>query len=583
LRDQLTGGAPEPVPDYPGCPPQQWFQRGTVFVTADGSAATFVSCALDGTPIPLFDSTIGYPSGVLLLRDGTRYRIDSGLVSSMQDRNGNRIAFFYDSVDPQGHPDGRVTRIIDSLNRQVTISYDVNAAAPYGLCDQISFKGFGGEVSRTITVSKDSMSHVLRSGFVRRTYHDLFPTLSGSSSTPFDPTVVSRVWLPDGRSYQFQYNDYGELSRVVLPTGDALEYDWVAGMINSPTGGAIGNGQIYRRVSERRIYPDGATGGSFSSKETYSVPETYAPSGPPPNVGYVAVKQYDSSLNLLTSSKHYFNGSAVYNPNADNYDVGYFPWSNGKEYKSEALDSDDFTVLQRVEHSFDQTAPAWWNPPFGCNVCVAPSNNPHITQTRTTWVKTNQMAQQLYFYDQYNNKTIIQEFDYGTGSPPANATRRTEIDYVAVGELNGIDYTGSNISSNVNGLPHLRSLPQEQRVFSQRRIEHASVKDSFLLRPILAHRSSRHHGMAIAGHGRARQPHVNEPLAGHHGRIHYYFSDVRHCRSRNSNDRRKRQYVSDRLCQLVEHLRLSDNVQDTGARPKRSARLELEAADNRRL
>jgi YD repeat-containing protein len=459
LRDQLTGGAPEPVPGYPGCPAQQWFQRGSVFVTADGSAATFVSCALDGTPIPLFDSTIGYPSGVLLLRDGTRYRIDSGLVSSMQDRNGNRLTFSYD-------PNGRVTRIVDSLNRQVTISYDVNAAAPYGLCDQISFHGFGGGNTRTITVSKDTMSHVLRSGFVIRTYHDLFPTLSGSGSTPFDSTVVSRVWLPDGRSYQFQYNDYGELSRVVLPTGGAIEYDWVDGMNNSQTGGAIGNGQIYRRVSERRVYPEGASGSSFSSKETYAVPETYVPSGPPPSVGYVAVKQYDSSSNLLTSSKHYFNGSAVYNPNADNYDVGYFPWNNGKEYKSEALDSDDFTVLQRVEHTFDQTAPLWWNPPSGCGVCIAPSNNPHITQTLNTWAQTNQVAKQVYSYDQYNNKTVIQEFDYGTGAPPSYPTRRTEIDYVAVGELNGIDYTGSNMSSNVNGLPHLRSLPQEQRVYS---------------------------------------------------------------------------------------------------------------------
>lgn len=466
LRDQLTGGAPQAVPDFP-CPPQHWFQRGTVFETADGSSATFFSCTPDGTPIPLFDEDAGffYVSGVLLLRDGMRYRIDNNVVSWMQDRNGNRIRFFYDTTDPQGHPDGRVTRIIDSLNRQITISYDVNAGQPYGICDQISFQGFQG-FNRTIRISKDMMGNVLRPGFVKHSTQYLFPTLSGSDATPFDTTVISAVWLPDGRSYKFYYNDYGELSRLVLPTGGAIEYDWGVGMNNSPVGGVVGNGQIYRRVRERRMYPDGASGSSFASKETYSVPETYVNSGPPPNAGFVAVKQFDSNLNLLTSSKHYFNGSAVYNPNEDSGYSDYSPWNSGKEYKTEAMDTDDFTVFQQADHTFDQTAPLWWNPPSSCTSCIAPSNNPRTTQDRTTWVQTNQVAQQSYSYDQYNNKTVIQEFDYGTGVPPQYPTRWTEIDYVTTGEINGIDYTGSNIASNVNSLPYMRSLPREQRVLS---------------------------------------------------------------------------------------------------------------------
>ncbi|MEK6288739.1 MAG: RHS repeat-associated core domain-containing protein [Acidobacteriota bacterium] len=467
LRDQLTDGAPQPIPDYPNCPNYPWFDRGTVFVTADGSSATFFSCAPDGTPIPLHDSDPVIPSGFLLVRDGTRYRIDGSLVTWMQDRNGNRITFFYEHTDWQGNPDGRVTRIIDSLNRQVTISYDVPAGAPFGTCDEISFQGFG-EDNRKVRVSKDLMSNVLRSGFVIRTYHDLFPNFSGSSYTPFDESVTSAVWLPDGRSYKFYYNDYGELSRVVLPTGGAVEYDWGEGMINALTGGYTGRGGIYRRVLERRVYPNGASGVSFASKETYSVPETYVNGdlGPPPNVGYVVVKQFDSNLNLLTASNHYFNGSAVYNPNEDNNGVGfYWPWNNGKEYKTEALDTDGSTVLQRVEHTFDQTAPPWWNP-SGCTECIPPTNNPRITQTLTTWVQTNQVAKQSYSYDQYNNKTVIQEFDYGTGSPPANPKRRTEIDYVIIGETNEIDYTGSSIATNVNTLPYLRSLPKEQRVYA---------------------------------------------------------------------------------------------------------------------
>jgi len=466
LRDKLTDGAPQPIPNALNCPDYPWFNRGTLFVTADGTSATFYSCEPDGTPIPLHDSDGVIPSGILLLRDGSRYRIDGRLVTWMQDRNGNRLYFYYEHHDPQGNPDGRVTRIVDSLNRQITISYDIPAGPPYGNCDVITFDGFNGD-DRIIRVSKDLMSNVLRPGFTIKTYHDLFPNLSGSSSTQFDGLVTSAVWLPNGQSYKFYYDDYGELSRIGLPTGAAVEYDWAAGMIGAPTGGLNGLGGIYRRIIERRVYPNGAGGSSFDRKETYSIPETYVNGGAPPNVGYVEVKQYDSNLSLRNDSKHYFIGSAVYNPNEGNNGVGfYYPWNSGKENKTELLDTDDSTILQSVENDFNQTSPVWWSPPFSCGTCIAPTNNPVLTETRTKWVQENQVAKQSYLYDQYNNKTVIQEFDYGTISPPTQPLRRTEIDYVTTGETNGIDYTGSNIGSNVNQIPYLRSLPKEQRIYA---------------------------------------------------------------------------------------------------------------------
>jgi len=95
LRDQLTGGQISEVTN--GC--TAGASRGTVFVTADGSAATFVSDATiyDANKGPIGRPTILYPSGYLMLRDGTRYRIDNGLVSWMRDRNGNKLSFTYDT------------------------------------------------------------------------------------------------------------------------------------------------------------------------------------------------------------------------------------------------------------------------------------------------------------------------------------------------------------------------------------------------------------------------------------------------------------------------------------------------------
>lgn len=366
----------------------------------------------------------------------------------MQDRNGNRISFLYD-------PNGRVMRITDSLSRQINFTYDVNDVSPYGLCDKITFQGYNA-TPRTIRVSKINLESVFRprSNYAKRSLLYLFPDISGSDSTPFNPTITSAVWLPDGRSYKFYYNEYGELARVLLPTGGAMEYDWNAGMLNGQVGGAIGTGNIYRRVVERRVYPGGATGVNYESKSTYSRPENQTAGT---NLGYVDASQYGAAATPLTVSRHYFNGSVLYNPNLGYDGQDYFPFNTGKEYKTEALDPSTLSALQRVEYAFFNQPPGWWTPPGWCTTCVAPSNNPVVTDAYTTWVSENLVARQSYQYDAFSNKIQIKEYDYGTGQAPAQPVRRTEIDYVTTGETNGIDYTGTTISSNVNALPYLRS------------------------------------------------------------------------------------------------------------------------------
>ena len=454
LRDVISDGAPQPVNVNVVPGQQRFFLRGSVFATKDGTSATFVACLPDGTLLPYYDEGGNFdptlPFGYLMLRDGTRYRIDAGLVTWMQDRNGNRINFFYNSQDPFGHPDGRVTRIVDSLNRQINIAYDVNAGAPYGVCDQLTFSGFGG-AQRTIRVSKTNMSNALRSGFVIRTTRQLFPMIAGSDSGPFNPGVTSAVWLPDGRSYRFYYNDYGELARVELPTGGAMEYDWAAGAENSEPGGSLGGSIIYRRVMEKRVYANGGTGTAYESRTTFSRLVT----------DVVDVKEYGSGPAALTTTRHYIHGNDL--PPSSLAFFSYNSWLDAKEYKTESLDSDGTTVLQRVEHTFFQQPPSWWGQ---ADPEHAPSNNPRIIETKTTWVQTNQVSTQKFSYDIYNNKTAVEEFDYGAGAPPANPVRRTETDYVTTNELNGIDYTGSNIQTGINTRPYLRSLAKEQRTYS---------------------------------------------------------------------------------------------------------------------
>src|SRR5215213_310069 len=215
--------------------------RGSVFATADGSSATFTS---DVDINDRGSNELFYPTGYLVTRDGTLYRVVNGIVTSARDRNGNLMTV---TLDPATN---KVTAITDSLKRQVTISY-ANGTTTY---DQISFKGTNGD-PRTIRIYYGSLSSALRTGFSVQTYYQLFPNLSGSSaSVQFNPTsMVTAVELPDGRKYQFKYNSYGELARVDLPTGGRFEYDYT---------GALGtqvSGNINHEISQRRVYSDAGT------------------------------------------------------------------------------------------------------------------------------------------------------------------------------------------------------------------------------------------------------------------------------------------------------------------------------------
>jgi len=103
--------------------------------------------------------------------------------------------------------------------------------------------------------------------------------------------MVSAVQLPDGRSHQLRYNPYGELARVVLPTGGALEYDY------SDMGDSS---RIQRRLSERRVYADGT---NLESKQVHTA--SYGTDAT------TTVEEKDGSNNLLAVSKHYFYGSPI--------------------------------------------------------------------------------------------------------------------------------------------------------------------------------------------------------------------------------------------------------------------------------
>src|SRR5262249_12680706 len=80
FRDQLYNG--EPKPTSAGCSTTPSINRGNVFVTRDGSAATLIlDSEVWDRESPLVSPNYFYPSGYMTLKDGTKYRIDGGRVS----------------------------------------------------------------------------------------------------------------------------------------------------------------------------------------------------------------------------------------------------------------------------------------------------------------------------------------------------------------------------------------------------------------------------------------------------------------------------------------------------------------------
>ncbi len=439
--------------------------RGSIFITADGTSATFysqnpIADVIDASdPQWMYASTTFYPSGYLMLRDGTRYDISDGYVTRMRDRNGNEVR--YEPIINIGIVGWTIT---DSLNRQIIINYDVNDGGQYGVVDRITIKGFGG-ANRYIRISYNFTGNWLRTTqptdpTTPWNIQQLFPQLDNFEGDPGGPLKVSTIWLPDGRSYKFKYNVYHELARVELPTGGAIEYDYSGGEPGGTSSGVIGEylvqrypaGSsvpligIYRRLIERRVY----TGVSLSTlvgKTTYSKPVVVDP-GLSTHSSNLLVEQWDpSSGACLARTKHYFQRSAHYSQlrpdGAGAEDIG-----EAREKRTDALDtSPSMTELRRVEH-------VWGNGSFipNDNFGIPVGINPHIDETKTTLADGNLVSKQTFGYDQYNNPIDVWEHNYGSGAP-GTLLRHTHTTYLTTNPFQ------SNVDYAADSSIHIRSLP----------------------------------------------------------------------------------------------------------------------------
>ena len=276
------------------------YNRGPLFAANDGSNLWFQGSGTldlpDASSYPNGPVYILGATGTLFFPNGTQYAVENGMVQSLTDRNGNRTSFAY--LLQNGFATNLVSTIMDSTGRQYTISYNgctVDSSAP---CDTITYPVYpqaSGGTSESIRVHYAKHGSQIRSDLGVTGSLFKLSTVTESIDNGLD---LSQIDLPNGTFWKFFYSAYGEIAKVILPTGGAIEYDYGPGLwpnapTNSPSStlmpGVFASGQvltdipmeqstswnpfIYRRLLQRREYP-GAIGGETNLERSANYPGT---------------------------------------------------------------------------------------------------------------------------------------------------------------------------------------------------------------------------------------------------------------------------------------------------------------------
>lgn len=444
--NEVTDG--QPITQFPillaGVPnnpcSQYGASAGSVFVATDGSGTKFISSPVIISNADIVPENI-HPSGVIKTVNGMTYGIEAGLVTWVEDRNGNKTTITNDGY--QIYPSqSRPSAVKDALNREIQITYDAQS-------QYVNYKGVGG-VSRTIKIGTPPT----QPNSYTQTYGYIFPWLS--QNDPRRNYTVgcnnqNYIEMPDLRRYKLTYNCHGDVSKVELPTGGSVEYDYelVGGSYYASTS---------RRLTERRVYAAGAVLEN-KTKYIYSnyIPFDFYSSVQLPAATTTTVKLFDSSGNLKSVSKHYFDGCIPDGQNICYVSGGTYYESPsayairiGTQNKVEVYAADGVTLLRRNETEYEYQR-ANWNPV----VTETPYKNQRVNIVTNTLADSDQISKVVYGYDStvdFNLQTDVYEYDYAYNAP-GNFLRRSHTEY-----KKDAGYTNNSVN--------LRTLPIESWVSS---------------------------------------------------------------------------------------------------------------------
>ena len=202
---------------------------------------------------------------VLYLPDGSRYWLTAPGGVQYIDRNGNMLTY-NSSAKQWTDTTGRVisfvlNNTIDSGQTQKTQTISLPGFGASTQQYSLVWKklhvllGYSDENQMPFNGSENCFSRTLQSPYL---FISDWP--SHACGVRFNPSVLAEIILPNGLEYTFNYNTYGEITKITLPTGGYYRYDYdkVVGLDYENSAPNTLYGQANRGVTFRYICDTGA-------------------------------------------------------------------------------------------------------------------------------------------------------------------------------------------------------------------------------------------------------------------------------------------------------------------------------------
>src|SRR5581483_2344298 len=240
--------------------------------------------AVDGSNIRYETAT-----STVFMPDGSRWllSVNGGTQAQCIDRNGNTMTYTFSTgqwTDTLGRNIsfpisnlswGDVTNSLPGVGTS-TLSYTLRWRYLHESLSSGSVRVIG---DYDYTYSNNPQAHTVSSLFTYYTNGGVkldYVVSDGSpfSSNYFDPIVLKEIVLPNGKSYSFTYNVYGEIEKVVYPTGgyERFAYGTIPGLSGSLD--SFVYDQANRGVTDRWVSVTGDGTDEAQQHWTYSTDTT---------------------------------------------------------------------------------------------------------------------------------------------------------------------------------------------------------------------------------------------------------------------------------------------------------------------
>jgi RHS repeat-associated protein len=253
--------------------------------------------SVDGSRLRL---EMGSSASTLFMPDGSRYLFGAGsggstYANTFIDRSGNKLSFNFTNkqwTDTMGRTINvplpfNLNGQEQTVNNPTVISLPALGSTPRNAT--LSWKQLDDVLISSQSLGNvgdyycngGSMTHITSGTFLFTQGFDVDTKVCTNTMSAFNPVVLDKITLPDGQVYQFKYNIYGEIVKIIYPTGGYERFQY--GVIEPVQPAWNAYDKVNRGVTDRWIslkgdgsdesdmhthYVAGATSGKYTVTTT---------------------------------------------------------------------------------------------------------------------------------------------------------------------------------------------------------------------------------------------------------------------------------------------------------------------------